>query len=88
MSQAPDDEVGGDGVVRKEACGVPGEAKGTGKDLVVDTFFPAGGAEGLELRFEVGEEVGFGEAAGFDGGAIEGGDDVEVEGCGGEREIH
>ena len=47
MGEAPDDEVGGDGVVGDEVGGVFGEAEGTGEDFVVDAGFPTVGADCL-----------------------------------------
>ena len=83
--QGEDYEVGGDGVVGYEVGGVFGETEGSGEDLFVDAFFPAVRTEGLEVGLDEGEDFGRRKLTGFDGGAVEGGDDVEVEGGGGER---
>lgn len=85
MGQGEYDEVGGDGVIEEEEVGVFGETEGAGEDLFADAGVPAPVAEGLELRLQFGEEGGLGEAAGLDGGAVDGGDYVEVEGGGGVR---
>ena len=86
VGKGEEDEVGGDGVVEEEAVGVFGEAEGAGEDFSVDAAFPSFGTEGFEFGAEEGECLGGRQQAGFDGGAVEGGDDVEVEGGGGERE--
>lgn len=83
MGQAPDYHLGGGAVVGDEIVGVFGQAEGTVEDFVVDALFPAFGTEVFKRAFELGEEFCGWEEIGFCGGAIEGGDYVEVEGgCG------
>ena len=85
LGEGDKDDVGGDGVFGDEMGGVFGEAEGSGEDFVVDAFFPAVRTEGLEVGLEACEGLGRRQLTGFDGGAVEGGDDVEVEGGGRER---
>lgn len=88
MGKAPYHHPGSGAVVGDEMVGVAGQAECSVEDFVADALFPTFGTEVFKGAFEVGEEFCGWEEIGFYGGAVEGGDYVEVEGGCGEGDVH